>query len=179
MQPRLSPPRSSAPMALQTYPVQGDACFTFSEPRRRLFHQAILDLPPDLHKPENAPSPKLALLGDLLPIQLRERLIAFRRYGTEPGAFLIRNLPTGASLPPTPSDGKPCSSKTSRVSEYCLLTMMLQLGEAIGYVNEKDGQLVHDVCPVRDQEQRQENTGAGDLDLHTENACHDHPPEYV
>jgi L-asparagine oxygenase len=57
--------------------------------------------------------------------------------------------------------------------------VMSRLGDVIGYADEKEGSLVHDVCPVPGRETSQENASSVHFDLHTENAFHRVPPDHV
>jgi L-asparagine oxygenase len=65
------------------------------------------------------------------------------------------------------------------VSEYCLLLLTSALGEPIGYQDEKEGFLIHDISPIPGREAAQENAGSVPLEFHTENAFHPHRPDFV
>ncbi len=95
------------------------------------------------------------------------------------GALLIAGLPIDDELPETPRDGRPSPSKNSRVSEAVLVVAASLLGSQIGYREEKEGMLIHDVCPQRGREERQENSGSRYFDVHTENAFHPLRPDHV
>jgi L-asparagine oxygenase len=122
---------------------------------------------------------RVAVAAGGLPGDLAERLVRFRRHGNPFGTLLVRGLPTDPVLPATPPDGRPAAAKRSRVSESCLLLSMALLGEPIGYADEKDGLLIHDVCPVRGREELQENSGSALFEFHTENAFHPYRPDFV
>nr|BBH88084.1 L-asparagine oxygenase [Thermosporothrix sp. COM3] len=113
-----------------------------------------------------------------IPVRIAKALVDFRKNSNDYGTLLLRNLPVDASLPPTPKDGKICP-KSTHVSECCLLFLMSFLGQFIAYADEKDGEIIHNICPVPGQEQKQENTGSVLLEFHTENAFHPYKPDYV
>jgi L-asparagine oxygenase len=86
---------------------------------------------------------------------------------------LFRNLPTDGELPDTPIDGKPSRNKKSNASELLLYLFMLHLGEPIGYADEKNGQIIHDICPIKGKEKNLENSGSQVFfTYHTEDAIH-------
>ncbi len=122
---------------------------------------------------------KIAGLKGCLPNRLVARLNAFRDLAGQPAALLIRDLPVDDALPPTPQDGRPSPRKHSRLSEHSLLLVMSVIGPPVGYAEEKQGNLIHDVCPKPGDEQEQANTGSQYFDVHTENAFHPFRPDFV
>lgn len=121
----------------------------------------------------------LALTSRQMPPRLAEKLINFRKRSNMHGALLLRNFLLDDALPPSPSDGKSSLQKLTNISEYTLLAMMLWLGEPIAYADEKEGMLIQNICPVRGQEDRQENTGSVYLEFHTEDGFHPFKPDFV
>jgi L-asparagine oxygenase len=95
------------------------------------------------------------------------------------GALLIEGLPIDDRLPPTPLDGRRSPLKTSRMSESLLVVLGSLLGSVLGYREEKEGMLIHDVCPQPGREERQENSGSEYFDIHTENAFHPFRPDHL
>ena len=84
-----------------------------------------------------------------------------------PVALWIRGLPIDPDLPATPGDGHP--RKQTRVSEAVLLGIASRFGDPIAYRDEKDGALVQDVFPIRDERATTSNASSEiSLDLHTE-----------
>jgi L-asparagine oxygenase len=61
---------------------------------------------------------------------------------------LLKNFPVDEDLPGTPKDGRPADGKKTFLSEACLLGLAQVIGEPIGYRLEKEGTLVHNLCPV-------------------------------
>lgn len=114
-----------------------------------------------------------------LPIGLTGPLLSFRRRPNPNGCLIIRNLPTDPELPQTPVDGRPAPEKKSWFSEYSLLLCMLYLGEPVSFLDEKEGVLIQDICPVKGQEKKQENVGSCYLEFHTEDGFHPYKPDYV
>ncbi|MGC5287558.1 TauD/TfdA family dioxygenase [Micromonospora sp. DT231] len=80
----------------------------------------------------------------------------------------------GPSLP-SPTGQRTASTTTTGV----LMLVAELLGSLIGYADEKDGALVHEVHPVRGEEQRIENTGSVAFDFHTENVHHPLRPDFL
>ncbi|MFI9253626.1 TauD/TfdA family dioxygenase [Streptomyces sp. NPDC053069] len=95
-----------------------------------------------------------------LPTALLQQILDFGRHIDTPGVSLISNLPVDAELPDTPSDGGPSREKTSFVAEGVLLGLSGLLGEPMGVLTEKAGQLVHDVIPVEGGARTQTNQGS-------------------
>jgi L-asparagine oxygenase len=116
--------------------------------------------------------------AELLPSVLVEA-VGVLRDSPDEDHLLVRRLPSDPHPPPTPSDGRPAQDKRTRRSEWLLILLASLLGGPIAYAEEKDGLLVHDVCPIRGRELRQENSGSTYFELHTENAFHSHRPDFV
>lgn len=117
-----------------------------------------------------------------LPMRLKTAFINFRNTPNSYGTLLVRGLEviSNLSLPRTPSDGRISTDKRTSNSEYTLLLLLTLLGEPIGYADEKEGVLIHNVIPVAGQETKQENTGSRQfLEFHTENGFHPYKPDYV
>ncbi|MGW2562123.1 TauD/TfdA family dioxygenase [Streptomyces sp. NPDC001514] len=95
-----------------------------------------------------------------LPTDLLQQILDFGRHIDTPGVSLVSNLPVDAVLPDTPSDGGPSTAKTSFVAEGVLLGLSGLLGEPMGVLTEKAGQLVHDVIPVAGGSKTQTNQGS-------------------
>jgi len=114
-----------------------------------------------------------------LPERLIRALSGFRRSGNQSGALIIRNLPKDPALPDTPADGRQSLEKLTSVSECILLLSMLSLGEPISYLDEKEGALIQNICPIKGREQLQENTGSAYLEFHVEDGFHPYKPDYL
>ncbi|MFI6470205.1 TauD/TfdA family dioxygenase [Streptomyces sp. NPDC050516] len=95
-----------------------------------------------------------------LPLATLQQILDFGRHNDTPGALYIRNLPQDAQLPPTPWDGLPSRHKSTFVSEGTLLGLSGLLGEPVGFLTEKNGQVVHDIVPVKEGATTQTNQGS-------------------
>ncbi|MFE6162206.1 TauD/TfdA family dioxygenase [Streptomyces sp. NPDC056486] len=119
-------------------------------------------------------------LADLLlavPESVREGLLAFADGTSHTGYVLLRGLTLGV-LPPTPNehgslllDQHPTSGTLRLVADL--------VGSLIGYADEKNGALLHDVHPVKGEETRIENSGSVAFDFHTENVHHPLRPDFL
>ncbi len=104
----------------------------------------------------------------------------FRTKPCAPGALLIAGLPLDLRLPPTPTNGGRSVEKQSFVSEGCLTGIVQLLGTPFAYASEKNGEMIHNICPVRHREAVQSNeSSAVQLSLHTENAYFNVRPDYL
>lgn len=115
-----------------------------------------------------------------VPKSIYKVLIHFKRFSNHQGVVVFKNLPTDNELPKTPEDGKPSVEKKSFVSETILFLFMSILGEVFGYEDEKNGQLVHDISPIKGQEKNIENSGSDVFfSYHVEDAIHPYKPDYL
>ncbi|WP_318199480.1 clavaminate synthase family protein [Streptomyces sp. SCL15-4] len=115
-----------------------------------------------------------------LPVRLRETVRAFRRHSGDTGALLIRGIPVDEEpLPPTPVVSGSVRRRATTPATTLLMTAAGGLGDPAAYAAEKSGALVQDVVPVPGQEEFQGNAGSTPLSFHTENAFHEHRPDFV
>lgn len=118
------------------------------------------------------------LINKELPDALIFLLNNFRRYGNSSGVIIIDGIPLDADLPATPMHANSVAD-TSCTSAAALLLILTRLGDPIAYIEEKQGALVHDICPVPGEEEQQQNTGSVYFKLHTENAFHPNLPDFL
>ena len=105
-----------------------------------------------------------ALASEGLPRTLRYALHEFRQHGNQEGYLLMRGMPVAAG----------------RGAEAGLALVGSRLGELVGYAQEKNGALFHDVLPEKAQEREQSAAGSRvRLKLHTERCFHPHLPSHV
>ncbi|MEU7428118.1 TauD/TfdA family dioxygenase [Streptomyces sp. NPDC040750] len=119
-------------------------------------------------------------LGDLLldlPAAVRGPLLAFASGASPSGFLLVRGLHVG-DLPATPTQHGAQALEAHGTSGTLTLVADL-LGSLIGYEDEKNGALIHEVHPVRGEETRIENSGAVAFDFHTENVHHPLRPDFL
>jgi L-asparagine oxygenase len=99
-----------------------------------------------------------------LPRGLRQALDAFADRGNREGYLLLRGFPVAEN----PG------------AEACLALIASRLGDLVGYLQEKEGALFHDVAPERSQEREQSASGSKvPLALHTERCFHPYLPSHV
>ena len=115
-----------------------------------------------------------------LPRRVLKAIFDFYRLPDSPGVLLLKNFPVDCDLPATPGDGKPPKGKRSFVSEACALGIAQLIGEPYGYSLEKEGQLVHNICPVPLSTYSQSNESSlGDLQFHNDIAYEINNPDFL
>ncbi|MFI8828804.1 TauD/TfdA family dioxygenase [Streptomyces sp. NPDC053431] len=113
-----------------------------------------------------------------IPGELRSRLLDFATGTSREGFFLLRGLPVG-DLPATPA-AHGAGALPEQHGTAGLLTLVADLlGTLVGYEDEKDGALIHEVHPVPGEEERIENSGSVAFDFHTENVHHPLRPDFL
>ncbi|MFB6616603.1 TauD/TfdA family dioxygenase [Streptomyces sp. NPDC085524] len=124
-----------------------------------------------------APATRLADLLLDIPSDVRGALLGFAEGTSRTGYLLLRGLQVG-ELPPTPTThGSRLLDEHGTSGTMALVADVV--GSLIGYRDEKDGALVHDVHPVRGEETRIENSGSVAFDFHTENVHHPLRPDFL
>ncbi|MCK4950954.1 MAG: TauD/TfdA family dioxygenase [Gammaproteobacteria bacterium] len=119
---------------------------------------------------------KSTLFADNLPEPLKNTLQQFRNHANKEGILLLKNLPVESQLPATPTD----NHKSSYTSESLLATIGARLGYLVGYAQEKNGSLFHDITPLQSEENEQSSMGSlVQLELHTERCFHPFLPDYL
>lgn len=82
---------------------------------------------------------------------------------------VIKNLPIDPELPPTPLDGKHPADK-GWVSEITLLAMLHLAGLLpLAFQQEKQGQIIHEIAPIRGFSHTQSNAGRVPFAWHADN----------
>ncbi|GHH24494.1 L-asparagine oxygenase [Streptomyces rubradiris] len=118
-----------------------------------------------------------AVRPDDLPERVRQ---AVRRFGEDSGTtgfLLLRGLEVG-ELPPTHSDGEPATLPGHGTAGLAMI-IAETLGTMIGYADEKNGDLVHNVQPLPGEETRIEGSGSVAFDFHIENVHHALRPDFI
>ncbi len=112
-----------------------------------------------------------------LPPRLKRAVLDFADKPDSPGFLLLRGLELG-HVPETPTGRR--DHAPAKMSSWTMLALVADLlGMLVGYQDEKNGALVHDVHPVRGEERRIENTGSVAFDFHTENVHHPLRPDFL
>ncbi|HEX6339813.1 clavaminate synthase family protein [Umezawaea sp.] len=118
-------------------------------------------------------------LSNQLPLGLREALRQFRRDPGAEGVLLVRGLPVmGPDAVPTPNVAGSVQRRPTEPASALVLACS-QIGDVVAFRQEKGGALVQDVVPVPGKEDFQGNAGSVTLKMHTENAFHEHSPDFV
>ncbi|WP_433134482.1 TauD/TfdA family dioxygenase [Micromonospora sp. CA-240977] len=114
-----------------------------------------------------------------LPGRLRGSIRRFRRDSGPYGSLLVRGLPVGEEdLPPTPTVAGSVQ-RSATIPASVLAMVACGLGDPTAFRAEKTGALVQDVVPVPGMETFQGNAGSVRLSFHSENAFHEHRPDFV
>ncbi|MBP2328443.1 L-asparagine oxygenase [Kibdelosporangium banguiense] len=114
-----------------------------------------------------------------LPGGIRRSIRDFRRDSGRSGALVVRGMPIeSVTLAATPQ-AEGSVQRHATLAAAGLLLVACGLGEPGAFQAEKSGALVQDVVPVRGHEEFQGNAGSATLTFHSENAFHEHRPDYV
>jgi L-asparagine oxygenase len=104
-----------------------------------------------------------------LPRQLLRTLFEFRNDPNAYGALLLQNFPIDDDLPATPSDSRRSNDKKTFVSEASLLGIAQILGQPIGYRDEKQGEIIQTLSPVKKEAHATSSESSEvDLGFHTD-----------
>lgn len=96
-----------------------------------------------------------------LPADLLREIFSFGRDPASPGVLLIDGLPIDEDLPDTPAlIAGERHGTIAHDAEKTLLGLAQLIGTPVGYLSEKDGNLVHHVVPMRGGEYTQSNRGS-------------------
>ena len=130
---------------------------------------------------EDFVSISLKVVLKALPWRIYVELRKLRTNNRPAGALIINNLPTDKIIPPTPRNAKRSDiKKTTFISEVILTGVSALLGEPVGYEDEKERSLLHDIIPVIKTDKPLSNEGSNaDFGLHIENAIFDRRERFV
>jgi Fe(II)/alpha-ketoglutarate-dependent arginine beta-hydroxylase len=123
-----------------------------------------------------------ALYAHQLPWRLRSFLNDFRLKEPASSFCVISGYPVNHSaIGSTPTHWKWKSDAQRSLHEQILLVLQgCLLGEIFGWATQQDGQLVHDVLPIKGNENEQLGTGSEQLLWwHTEDAFHPFRADYI
>jgi Fe(II)/alpha-ketoglutarate-dependent arginine beta-hydroxylase len=121
------------------------------------------------------------LLAQHLPYRLRKFINEYKNSAnTEERGCIISQFPVG-DIKNTPiSINDKLTKLTSRKEEMLAILIGSLLGEVFGWKNEQMGNLVHDIIPVPEDQNKQVSTGANQvIHWHTEEAFHPFSPDYL
>jgi Fe(II)/alpha-ketoglutarate-dependent arginine beta-hydroxylase len=117
-----------------------------------------------------------------LPRRIRSFLNDFKQSEQAPGICLISGYSVNdESLGNTPSHWKARPAPSSSLAEEMLLVLYGSLlGDVFGWATEQDGHIVHDVFPIKENEDKQISTSSAQtIWWHTEDAFHAFSGDYV
>jgi len=122
-----------------------------------------------------------SIISRILPFEIADTLFQIRYNLINPSFIKFKGLQIDEFLPPTPADGCWSKLKQTFVSEALLLGFAQQLGTPFGFVNEKDGKILHQICPVKGKERTSSSASSSkSLGWHIEIAYHELlRPRYV
>lgn len=110
-------------------------------------------------------------------------LALLERFVIDPGsvsALHFHGLPIDTELPNTPVDGLDVEGKKTYVSEGVLIGIGRILGHPYAFKDEKQGKLIHQICPVEKSKNALSNEGSlADFKMHVENSFSDHRPHHL
>ncbi len=107
-----------------------------------------------------------------------KKLFAFRSDPASRGLLLMENFPIDDHIPSTPTDGMRTKEKQTYITEACILGIGHMLGEPIGYKNEKDGDVIQNISPIKKESKSSSNESSdADLGFHVDFALDERNPE--
>jgi Fe(II)/alpha-ketoglutarate-dependent arginine beta-hydroxylase len=117
-----------------------------------------------------------------LPWRVRSFLNDFRLKETRPGVCVISGYPINLpAIGATPPHWKWRADAPKSLHEQILFILHGSLlGDPIGWATQQDGHIVHDVLPIKGNENEQMGTGSEQLLWwHTEDAFHPYRADYI
>ena len=117
-----------------------------------------------------------------MPRRLREFLNDFKHLEPPLGACVISGYPIDDQrIGPTPAHWKLREDISSTLTEEMLFVLFGSLlGEIIGWATQQNGYVIHDVLPIKDDENAQISTGSQQaIWWHNEDAFHSFRGDYV
>lgn len=166
----------------QSFPVERAPSLltgAFNARAARDIRTGLKDLPPPDEDIDRALAYSQKIISAIAPVDLLQTIRRFKCDATAPGALLVTGAPIDRFLPTTPLDGQPSRDKQTFVSEHVLLWIAQELGEPFAFIEEKSGNLVHDVAPNPEKRHSRSNEGSDDLGFHNEVAISTHRPDYL
>ncbi|OKP02101.1 TauD/TfdA family dioxygenase [Xenorhabdus eapokensis] len=112
--------------------------------------------------------------------EIIENLYNFKNYGNDYGVFLLKGLNFDGILPPTPSHALHYPDKGNFYGELWLAMISEFLGCAVGYSQEKNGNIFQNLVPsIKKEFLLSSESSKKELDFHTEIAFHPLMCDYV
>ncbi|MDC9592115.1 TauD/TfdA family dioxygenase [Xenorhabdus sp. IM139775] len=112
--------------------------------------------------------------------EIIENLYHFKNYGNDYGVFLLKGLSFENALPPTPSHALNYPDRGNFYGELWLAMISEFLGYAVGYSQEKNGNIFQNLVPnIKKEFLLSSESSKKELDFHTEIAFHPLICDYV
>ncbi|AYA42120.1 TauD/TfdA family dioxygenase [Xenorhabdus nematophila] len=112
--------------------------------------------------------------------EIIKNLYNFKNYGNEYGVLLLKGLNFDGVLPPTPSDILHYPDRGNFYGELWLAMISEFLGYAVGYSQEKNGNIFQNLVPnIKKEFLLSSESSKKELDFHTEIAFHPLMCDYV
>jgi Fe(II)/alpha-ketoglutarate-dependent arginine beta-hydroxylase len=122
-----------------------------------------------------------ALAAHELPRDLRQAFERFRHDETRGVLLVHTEYREDARIGPTPSHWKDRPHPSPTLDEEVKVALLGSLlGDVFGWGTQQDGRLIHDILPIRGTEHQQLGSSSSTtLTWHTEDAFHEHRPDYI
>lgn len=122
-------------------------------------------------EPEDEITLAQELAEKYLPPSFKERCQRFNQPNGSSYIYIV-GLPQDPQLPPTPSNGMSSASKKTRVSELVLLGLVAFAfdAEVFSYREQKEGELIQQVVPIKGQEFTNSNASITNFGWHSDDA---------
>lgn len=115
-----------------------------------------------------------------LPKRVVQQLLRFKYHPEELKYVIIDSLPVDDdAIGPTPSHWK--DESTQSTLTHCLIASLYSsvLGDLFSWSTQQDGNMIHDVLPIKGDENEQLGTGSlQDIEWHVEDAFHEFRGDY-
>lgn len=135
---------------------------------------------PDPHAMPEEFLAEAALRFHELPRPIRQAVGRFAYASNEYGVLLVRGLPVGGTVPPTPTDAHSRPRKEEWLGELWLGAFGSALGTPFAYLQEQSGALYQNVVPTPQNATKLSSESSSILlGFHTEMGFHPYPPDYV
>ncbi|WP_321907837.1 TauD/TfdA family dioxygenase [Burkholderia cepacia] len=120
------------------------------------------------------------VIGEIFKPHLKAEIQRLRAGSLNRSHLCISDAPIDDNLPATPLNSRRQLLKKTYKSELALAAISLQLGEIFCYPEQSDGEIVHNICPVKGKEKIP--VGENSLNVlafHNDGASHIVPPDFV
>ena len=125
---------------------------------------------------------EVSVIAHELPRSLRNFLNNFKRQEPPGGACLIKGYPIDdTKIGPTPEHWKQKSEISPTLEqEFLMMLFGSLLGDAIAWATQQDAHIIHEVFPIKADENEQISTGSNQvISWHNEDAFHPFRGDYV